>query len=119
MISLKGALTSSALGKCARVLPSEDRRKLFYVVLIQTFLAILDLIAVMLIGVVGAIAVSGVKAATPSQSIQAVLDFLSLESFSVQSQATILGVSAGILLVARTLFSIFLTTLAQQLTPQI
>ena len=69
----------------------------------------LDLLGVAIIGILGALAVSGVQSKQPGNRVSAVLELLGLDSFSFQKQAAILGLAAAIILIGRTLFSIFFT----------
>lgn len=75
-------------------------------ILIQILFGFLDLLGVAVIGVIGAVAISGVQAQVPGNRVSAVLDFLNLENFSLQSQAAILGLIAATLLISKTVLSI-------------
>ena len=61
---------------------------------------------VAVIGVIGALAISGVGSQRPGNRVSAILDFLHLGSYSLQTQAAILGVIAAALLIGKTVFSI-------------
>ena len=100
----KFALTT--LSRSFYVLAKSDRRKLFAVVIFQIFLGLLDLAGVALIGVLGALAVTGVGSRAPGNSISALLETLGLSGFSLQWQATILAILAAALLIGKTLFSV-------------
>lgn len=89
------------------VLEKSDRQKLILVTVVQMLLAFLDLAGVAVIGVLGALTVSGVQSAEPGNRINSALTLLRIESFSFQTQASILGVVAVLLLLTRTLFSIY------------
>jgi ABC-type multidrug transport system fused ATPase/permease subunit len=89
------------------VLEKSDRQKLSLVTLAQVLLSFLDLAGVAVIGVLGALSVSGVQSATPGNRISSILSLLRIENFSFQTQATILGATAVTLLFTRTLFSIY------------
>ena len=100
----KFALTT--LSRSFYVLAKSDRRKLFAVVIFQIFLGLLDLAGVALIGVLGALAVTGVGSRAPGNRISALLETLGLSGFSLQWQATILAILATALLIGKTLFSV-------------
>ena len=100
----KFALTT--LSRSFYVLAKSDRRKLFAVVVFQIFLGLLDLAGVALIGVLGALAVTGVGSRAPGNRISALLETLGLSGFSLQWQATILAILATALLIGKTIFSI-------------
>ena len=97
------------LGRCSRILSQSDRRKILAVIVLQVFSGFLDLIAVAIIGVVGALAVSGVQSKTPGNRVGAVLDTLHLSDLSFQNQVAFLGCAAALILICRTGFSIYFT----------
>jgi ABC-type multidrug transport system fused ATPase/permease subunit len=99
----------STLIACAKLLPKSDRRKLILVSILQLLLSFVDLIAVGIIGVLGALTVRGINSQEPGDRVSAILDFLHLSNFSFQETVAILGLLAGLLLVSRTLASVFLT----------
>jgi len=92
-----------------KVLPKTDRLKVVFVVFLQIGLGFLDLVGVAIIGILGALAVSGVASREPGNRVYSILSALNLEDQSVQTQATVLGLSAAVLLVAKTLISMFFT----------
>ena len=69
----------------------------------------LDLLGVIAIGLLGALSVTGLQSNNPGNRVSAVLRMLHMEGATFQTQAIILGVSAVILLVGRTILSIFFT----------
>ena len=105
-INLVASWQSGPFGKALKVLPKSDQRKIFYVVFIQIFLGLLDLIGVGLIGVLGALTVTGIESAQASPRISQIMNFLHLQDFSFQHQAAILGGISCTVLISRTLFSV-------------
>ena len=99
----------STLIACARLLPKSDRRKLILVSILQLALSFMDLVAVGIVGVLGALTIRGINSQEPGDRVSAILDFLQLSNFSFQHTVAILGLLAGFLLISRTLASIFLT----------
>jgi ABC-type multidrug transport system fused ATPase/permease subunit len=99
---------NSRIGKCLAIFPSRDRRKIVLVTLTQVFLGVLDLIGVAAFGVLGALAVNGIQSKQPGNRVSSVLDLLKLSDFSFQSQVAIIGVTAALILVLRTVFSVIL-----------
>jgi ATP-binding cassette, subfamily B, bacterial PglK len=97
---------SGPFGKALKVLPKSDQRKMFYVVFIQIFLGLLDLIGVVLIGVIGALTVTGIESAEASPRINQLMNFLHLQDFSFQQQAAILGAISCTVFISRTVFSV-------------
>jgi len=99
----------STLVACAKLLPKSDRRKLILVSILQLVLSLMDLIAVGIVGVLGALTIRGINSQEPGNRVSAILDFLHLSNFSFQTTVAFLGLLAGTLLVTRTIASIFLT----------
>jgi ABC-type multidrug transport system fused ATPase/permease subunit len=91
------------------LLSKKDRLKLLIATLSQIFLGFLDLIAVAAIGVLGALAVNGVSAKAPGNTVSGVLVFLNLDGLTLVEQGVLLGGGAAFLLVLKTLASMFTT----------
>jgi ABC-type multidrug transport system fused ATPase/permease subunit len=106
---LRNRWRKTTIGRSARVLSRNDQRKIFAVVLLQIGLGLLDLIGVALIGVLGALAVSGIESQQPGNRVNSALEILQISGMSFQKQVAILGILATIVLVSRTLFSVFFT----------
>jgi ABC-type multidrug transport system fused ATPase/permease subunit len=102
-------ISNLEISQSLRVLPKGDLPKIFAVILLQISLAILDLVGVAFIGVLGALAVTGVQSLEPDGNIGKVLKFLNIEDFSFQQQAGFLAVFATVVLVSRTILSIVVT----------
>ena len=97
------------LRDCFNLLSRIDKVKLGCIVLIQIFLSILDLVAIALVGILGALSINGIKSSAPGNTTMKVLNILQLESASFQSQVAWLGAIAGVFLLVRTISSMFLT----------
>lgn len=97
---------TSQFKKALSVLPAGDRRKILFVIILQVFMGLLDLVGVALIGILGALTVSGVQSTQPGSKIQSFIRLVHLESFTFQNQAAILGGVACLVLVSRTVFSV-------------
>jgi ABC-type multidrug transport system fused ATPase/permease subunit len=83
--------------------------KILIITILQIILGGLDLLGVIAIGLLGALSVTGVQSEPPGDRVQSALNFLHISDASFQTQAATLGISAVILLVGRTLLSIFFT----------
>lgn len=94
---------------CLNVLPHGARLKYIYVVIAQVISNFLDLIGIALIGVLGALAVNGVQSLAPDSRILQVLELFHLSELKFQNQVAILGCAAALILVVRTMFSVFLS----------
>lgn len=90
------------------IFPKQQKNKLYLVVLIQSSLGILDLAGVAAVGLVGALAVTGVQSKTPGNRVGQILEILNLQNSTIQKQVALLGLFAALLFVVRTVFSIFL-----------
>ena len=97
---------SSVISRSVRILSVTDRRKVIAVIVIQIFFGLLDLAGIALVGVMGALAVTGVQSKEPGNRVSIILKFLNIEGYSLQSQATVIGLVAAVLLIAKTLFSV-------------
>lgn len=97
---------SSTILRAYKILEGRDRKKLRYVVVLQILMGILDLVGVALFGVLGSLAINGVSSKAPGNRVQEVLQLLHLDNFTLQTQASILGVLAVSVLVVRTLVSV-------------
>lgn len=99
----------SVLIRSLKLLGKQDRRKVTFVILAQIFMGFLDLVGVALIGIIGALAISGVQSRVPGDRVSWVLALFNLENSTLQMQAAILGTAATFLLILRTVLSVVLT----------
>lgn len=109
MNKLKRWRQDSTLISSFRLFSRRDRFKIAGSLLVQIVIGALDLLGVALIGVLGALAITGIQSATPGERVSQILDILNIDSFSFQKQAFILAVIAVFILVFRTIVSIILT----------
>jgi len=107
--NLRGCWRKSTIGRSARVLSPSDQLKILVVAILQVCLGVLDLLGVLAIGLLGALSVTGVQSTQPGGRVNSVLQLLRISDASFQTQAAILGASAVVLLVGRTLLSIMFT----------
>ena len=98
--------SNSVIARSVRILSSSDRKKIIAVVAIQISFGLLDLAGVALVGILGALAITGVQARDPGDRVSIVLQFLHLDDNALQYQATIIGLLAAGLLIAKTFFSV-------------
>ena len=102
-------LRNSLLSRAIRVLTRADRRKIIAITILQILMGGLDLLGVIAIGLLGALSVTGLQSSNPGNRVSAALKILHIEGATFQEQAFILGISALVLLVGRTVLSIFFT----------
>jgi ABC-type multidrug transport system fused ATPase/permease subunit len=86
-----------------------DRTKVFAVMVLQILFGFLDLLGVAVIGVLGALAVTGVGSGVKGNRVNTALEVLRISEYSFQTQVAVLGILAAILLIGRTIFSIIFT----------
>ena len=98
--------SDSVIARSVRILSSSDRKKIIAVVAIQISFGLLDLAGVALVGILGALAITGVQARGPGDRVSILLEFLRLDDNTLQSQATLIGLLAATLLISKTFFSI-------------
>jgi ATP-binding cassette, subfamily B, bacterial PglK len=102
-------IKNSTLISCFQIFSKSDQKKILTVVALQISLGFLDLLGVAAIGFIGALTVTGIQSAEPGNRVGKLLIFLHLDDFTFQQQTAILGLAATLILVGRTIFSIFFT----------
>jgi ATP-binding cassette subfamily C protein len=109
IMRILSAFHNSTLGRSLRVFPKKDVRKIAITTLLQIFLGLLDLVGVATIGVLGALAVNGIQSRQPGNRVTEVLKILHLDGYTFQTQAAILGGTAALVLILRTIATIFIS----------
>ena len=109
MRSLYRSWQKSSVGRSIAVLSKKDQKKIIAVSVLQVLMGLLDLLGVIAIGLLGALSVSGLQSRQPSTRVASALDLVGKKLQATQTQATLLGVGAVILLVGRTILSIIFT----------
>ena len=101
--------SSGKLLRSFKVLSRADRIRIILLVSAQTIFSLLDLLGVATIGVIGALAISGVQSKSPGNRVSSLLNTLNLDGYGIQIQVAVLATGAVLLLVSKTLFSIYFT----------
>ena len=101
-------LKDSTIGRAAQILNSGDRKKIILVTIVQFLLGLLDLVGVIVIGLVGSLAVSGVSGSVVGDRTKSVLSLVGIEGFNLQGQVAVLGIMASAILLFKTLTSYYL-----------
>jgi len=91
------------------LLNSADLRKLVLISILQISLSFLDLLGVAVMGLLGALSVTGIRGAAPSGGITHILSGLNLSTMNFQQQSLILAVTASLILISKTIASILVT----------
>jgi len=98
---------SSVAWRSFQIFPKRDQQKIWLVLLIQIFLGALDLVAVVIIGLLGSLTITGVGSKNPGDRVIALLDLFNLTGKQIQYQVTVLGIIAASLLTFKTLASLY------------
>lgn len=91
------------------VIPTKDRKIIFFISVFQFFLAVFDLVGVFLVGVISLILISGAKPQGTLESINFVSDWLSNYGLTNSQIVLVLGIIASSLFIFKTTISIFTT----------
>lgn len=105
--SIKQLRETSILVRSLRVLTRSERTKIYSVVVLQVLLGILDLVGVGIVGLLGALTITGVGSKEPGNRVSAALELLRIQDSSLQTQATILGLLAAFTLIVKTIISVY------------
>ena len=98
-----------AIKASLRLLSSRDRRVLTLIIIIQMATAFLDLFGVLLLGIVGALAVTAIQSAPAPPIITTITEVLGLSNLSTQSLVAVLAAIAAFVLLFKSLISSLLT----------
>ena len=98
---------SSVFFEAIQVLDRADKLKVILVIILQICLGFLDLLGVILIGVIGALAITGVSSGQPGNRVTSFLEIVGLSGETIQFQVAVIGVTAAALLIGKTIFSIY------------
>lgn len=96
-----------AIRASAAILPNGDKKKIVAVIFVQVALSFLDLLGVALIGIVGAISITGIQNQSPGNKTSQVLSFLNLSDLNFYTQVVSLSIAAATLLIVRTILSMY------------
>jgi len=108
MASLKPSLFKfTEVKKVLLLLEKKDRLKLFLVLIVNTFLAFLDLIGVALIGITSAILIRGLQGLTAGNQVSRFLEILNLDGLPQRNLLVLLGGTAIFFFVIKTILSVY------------
>jgi ABC-type multidrug transport system fused ATPase/permease subunit len=100
---------SNLVLRSLNILAILDQVKVALLVIIQIFLSLLDLAGVAVIGIIGAMTINGSSSRPPGDRVSMILNFLHINDFELAKQVAILGIIAAILLIGKTILTIYLT----------
>ena len=101
-------MSSSVIIIAINILSKNDKIKMAAVLFIQIFLALFDLVGVVLFGILGSLTISGIGSKKPGDRISKVLEFMHISSSSLQHQVTYLGIIVAVVFLLKTLSSLYL-----------
>jgi ATP-binding cassette, subfamily B, bacterial PglK len=101
-------LQKNNLESIQNLLDKNTKRKLLLLASAQLVLSFLDLIGIGLLGVIGALTVNGIQSKPSTGKLKTILDFLSIDNFSFQTQFAFLGVIVGVLFISKSLLSLLI-----------
>ena len=99
-------IRNSTIFRATQLLGRTEQKKLIIVVFLQLVSAFLDLFGVALVGVLGALAVTGFGAGVRGERVSSVLRVLQIENFSFQTQAAIIALLVSAALTLRTIATV-------------
>ena len=91
-----------------KLLSRRDRFLLVVITCITLILAILDLFGVLLIGVIGSLSITGLGNGQTGDRVSTALRVLQIDNLDFESQVVIVGLTAALLLITKTILSLFL-----------
>jgi len=100
----------SIIRRSFNLLSKTDRNKLIVITFAQTLLNLLDAVAVALIGILGALSISGIQSQAPGNLIGSLLEWMKIEDFSFKNQVAILALLSSGLFLTRTMLSVYFTS---------
>jgi ABC-type multidrug transport system fused ATPase/permease subunit len=108
MASLKPSIFKfTEINKVLLLLEKKDRFKLFAVLIVNTFLAFLDLFGVALIGITSAILIRGLQGLTAGDQVSRFLEILNLDGLPQRNLLILLGSTAITFFILKTILSVF------------
>ena len=99
----------SVIKKILTLLSNSDRKKLFALSAVQVSLGFLDLLGVLGIGLLGSLSINNISGNSNNDFTKEVLSVLNLEMKSIQFQVSVIATASLLLLISRTVISIYFT----------
>lgn len=104
---MRSKIKKSTISRSLSILSRKEKFRVIFVLLLQISFGVLDLVGVALVGLVGTLAVNGVASQQPGNRVSTVLKIAHLSNSNLQTQVTVLGLAAALILIAKTIFSIY------------
>jgi ABC-type bacteriocin/lantibiotic exporter with double-glycine peptidase domain len=99
----------SSISSILSLLDKKDRAKIMLMTVYQICFSFIDVIGVGIFGVIGSLAVAGSTSRPTGDRVNKILELAKIQDFTVQKQVAILGTLASVLLISKTLLSLYFT----------
>ena len=100
---------TTTISRAISILSRKDQQKIFAISLLQVLMSGLDLLGVVAVGLLGALAINGLQSESQGDRVGEVMKFLQIHDLPIQTQCVILGISAVVFFFGKTILSIFFT----------
>ena len=103
-------LFSKSLAKQAfDLLTKREKSKIIKILFFQINMSLLDLLGIIFISALGSLSVRGLQSQEAGNKVSILLRYLGISNYDFKTQALILGFASALLLVTKTLLSVFFT----------
>ena len=99
--------SQNTIYRAINILTKKEKTKILLVIVIQILLSLLDLLAVITVGLLASLTISGLSNATIGDRVSSFLQLLNIRDSTLQTQVIMLGIFAVALLTFKTIFSLF------------
>ena len=103
---------SSLPGIALLTFSRRDRVNMIFTLLAQISLGLLDFAGIVLVGVIGSIAISGISSSEVGNRVSGLLRFVGLNEESLQAQIAVIGLFSALFLITKTIVSLLITNRA-------
>ena len=107
--SVKSAWSQSSIARSLGILSRNEKKKVTAITLVQVTMGFLDLLGVVAFGLLGALSITNLQSKAPGNRVNKVMEVIHLDALQFQTQVIALGGIASILLVGKTLLSVYFT----------
>ena len=91
--------------RCLQLLNAHERKRIRLIIGIQITLTGVDVLAVGLVSILGALMVTGIQSQTPGNRVSDFLEFIRIDQLTFQSQIAVIAITTALLLIVKTLFT--------------
>ena len=95
--------------RSSKLLSNRDRKILLIISIVQACLGLLDLMGVALIGILGALSINGIQSKNAGTRVSGFLRFIGIDDLEFQTQVAVISMIAVVLLLLRTLLTVYFT----------